>query len=257
MLKLLHKFGALGLLMALIASAFVVMPTLPAEAGTPISNIFTSVNFSCPGTIDYDGQWNSGDFEDAYVRIYDADTNIIIDDAEFYATTLGTNFFSGSFTLSSPLPSTVVIELYTAFIVDIAIAEKPAAPSLVDLLNGVSGGPPVPPDYELQDIRTIPIPACASVSSCPFAFPIYGTAMVLKQQVGFSEPNGEPARDADGDVILLLHDLDNDGVDTYLIVDIKAGADGETWLGLFIGGCNPVYASLDNVYPLSAIPLAE
>jgi hypothetical protein len=60
-------------------------------------------------------------------------------------------------------------------------------------------------------------------------FPKYGLALISTQQMSYSEPGGEPARDGSGNP--------------------------KIWLGLFIGGCNAVYVPLDQVAPLNWLPL--
>ena len=251
----------LGLaLIMILGSVFVYIPS--AEAGVAIQQGFTSVQLSCPDTVNYAGQWNSGDGEVAYVRIYESgNTSSVIDEAFYQPSDLGLNSFSGSFTLPTPLPSNVTIEVWEAFQGQVTKTfglAKLMPPQAFETVSGTpNNGPPLPSGYfgwNLLDSQSLS-PNCETVVGCTLQFPIYGTALVTNQQVGYASPNGEIARDQDNRVILLLHDLDNDGADTYLIVDIQEGAEGETWLGLFIGSCDPVYVQLQDVQPLNAIPL--
>lgn len=248
------------LLIAMIAvSSFAFINSSPVEAGTDAS-FFTSVNFACPNIISFEGQWDSGDFDGVYVRAWDMDTGDLLAEESFPALILGINNFSGSFALVEPLPTTVIVELWQGFEEQIPQGSIGLSqlfnPPVANLDAGPATGPPLPAgDWWLEDQTTIIIPNCVTNPGCQIAFPIYGTALVLDQQLGYSEPNGEPARDVLGNLIWVLHDVDQDGQDTYLIVDIQTGADGETWLGIFIGSCDPVYVPLNMVYPLNAIPV--
>ena len=255
-------------LIALVAmSSFAFLSDSPAEAGIGGNSFFNNVTFSCPNVINFAGQWEALDFDDAYVRAWDPATGDLLGEEMFTATILGINNFSSSFVLANPLPATALVELWQGF------AGQPVGPTsdaqikpfgLAELFNppsevqdaGSVPSPVLPPGQWFQvDGAFLAIPNCVNVPGCDSAFTIYGTALVLDQQLGYSEPNGEPARDMQGNLIWVLHDVDQDGADTYLIVDIQTGADGETWLGIFIGSCDPVYVPLNRVYPLNAIPV--
>ncbi len=252
------------LLVALVTiNSFAFFQQPSVEAGSYVQQ-FNSVSFTCPGVIDFAGQWYTSTSRSAYVRIYDPNTATLLDDIYFSpAGPSVLDYFSGSFNLAAPLPASVRIDLYA--VSPVAATTIPVKPfGLAEIYNppntiadGLSSAPPLPPGtgWTLLDTQLITIPECASIAGCDATFTIYGTALVLDQQLGYSEPNGEPARDLAGNLIWVLHDVDEDGQDTYLIVDIQTGIEGETWLGIFIGACNPVYVPLNKVYPLNAIPV--
>ncbi len=258
-------FVRMFLIVLVAISSFTFLQQESAEAGVRVDNsYFDSVVFECPNIINFSGQWMVYTDDDALVRVYDAETGTILDTQFFTNTTApGINYFSGSFNLSEPLPNSVIVDMWQgSFLVaevpavkTVGLAEvyNPPAPEALALLGPT---PPNPVGHViLEDSQLITIPECASIAGCDATFTIYGTALVLDQQLGYSEPNGEPARDLAGNLIWVLHDVDQDGQDTYLIVDIQKGAEGETWLGIFIGSCNPVYVPLNKVYPLNAIPV--
>jgi hypothetical protein len=131
--------------------------------------------------------------------------------------------------------------------------------SFYNYCNGVISGNPISgnPVIEINDCPPTPTatPPSPVVIGCDSSdFPKYGLALVTTQQMGYDAPNGEPARDTDGNTLWLLRDADGDGDDTYVISEIMRGTNGETWLGLYMGGCDLVYVPLSEVLPLQWIP---
>lgn len=82
--------------------------------------------------------------------------------------------------------------------------------------------------------------------NCPVTYVILGSVLVYTPQPGFDYAGGEQARDSNKNPIVLPIDADHGGVDEYLIIQKDTYA-GEEWYGLFIGGCNPVWAPSSKV----------
>ncbi|PJF21108.1 MAG: hypothetical protein CUN56_12770 [Phototrophicales bacterium] len=84
------------------------------------------------------------------------------------------------------------------------------------------------------------------VSICERDTTIYGMARIDEQLVGYGQPGRDEIRQADNSLLPMLHDVDGNGYDTYLIIDIQT-YENETWYGLFLGGCEPVYVPAEKV----------
>jgi hypothetical protein len=89
--------------------------------------------------------------------------------------------------------------------------------------------------------------------NCANPLPILSAANVSGSHVGRGAPAKDQAKDSEGNPIVLPIDADGSGVDEYLIVD-KAVVAGKTWVALYIGGCQPVWLSLDEVTLTRVLP---
>ncbi|GAB4328365.1 MAG: hypothetical protein Kow00117_14840 [Phototrophicales bacterium] len=84
---------------------------------------------------------------------------------------------------------------------------------------------------------------------CGQVFRIYGMVRIDEQMMGYGQPGRDVIRQADNSLLPILHDVDGDGYDTYLIID-EQNYDNQVWYGLFLGGCQPVYVPAEKVIRL-------
>lgn len=70
-----------------------------------------------------------------------------------------------------------------------------------------------------------------------------------EQVVAYGSPGGEPAKLANGQVIVLPHDFNNDGFDTYVVTD-TATVDGVTWYSIFLGNESFTWVNGSQVTPI-------
>ncbi|HEX3050704.1 MAG TPA: hypothetical protein VHP83_08620 [Aggregatilineaceae bacterium] len=84
------------------------------------------------------------------------------------------------------------------------------------------------------------------VPGCDQAFTILSSALITTHQPGFWKPGGDEIVLADKTKLDLLHDVDQNGQDEYLVV-ARGLVGEERWVGLFIGACQPVYVPLAKV----------
>jgi hypothetical protein len=104
--------------------------------------------------------------------------------------------------------------------------------SMTQVVTGGAPGTPVPTLF----------------GGCPVAYPIYSSVIMTtaQSQFGYDAPGGLPVRRTDGSTITLPNDFARKGWDEYLIIAVKVFK-GQTWYGLFIGSCQPVYVPADKV----------
>jgi len=95
------------------------------------------------------------------------------------------------------------------------------------------------PDAD-DDEETVHVPGCEQ------AFTILSSALITTHQPGFWKPGGDEIVLANKTQLDLLHDVDQNGQDEYLVV-ARGLVGEERWVGLFIGACQPVYVPLANV----------
>ncbi|MBZ0315038.1 MAG: hypothetical protein K8L91_01375 [Anaerolineae bacterium] len=74
----------------------------------------------------------------------------------------------------------------------------------------------------------------------PIVLPDYVPAVVMElaavtPQIVYDGPAGQPIYRLDGSLLMLPHDADASGADTYLILDAEMVA-GEVWVGVYLGG---------------------
>ena len=103
--------------------------------------------------------------------------------------------------------------------------------------------------YGIVEIRYDYTGTSSETTICGQTFRIYGMAKIDMQQPGFGQPGRDEIRLPDFSLMPVLHDVDGNGYDTYLIIDIQTYED-EEWYGLFLGGCLPVYVPADKAEKL-------
>lgn len=74
----------------------------------------------------------------------------------------------------------------------------------------------------------------------PIVLPDYVPAVVMQlsgvtPQIVYDAPAGQPIYQPDGSLLMLPHDADASGADTYLILDAEM-VEGEAWVGVYLGG---------------------
>jgi hypothetical protein len=97
-----------------------------------------------------------------------------------------------------------------------------------------------------------PQPGTTQLPGCDQYFTIYSSALVTTHQPGFWKPGGEAIVLSNGTALDVLHDVDLNGQDEFLVID-KVTFHDEHWVGLFIGACHPVYVLAENVTLLRPI----
>jgi len=85
-----------------------------------------------------------------------------------------------------------------------------------------------------------------NLPGCDQMYPNLSSALVTNHMPGFWQAGGSEAVKTSAGVLDLLHDVDGNGQDEYVVIT-KATVAGERWGGLFIGACQPVYVPLANV----------
>lgn len=101
--------------------------------------------------------------------------------------------------------------------------------------------PPPPPAEEPVEQPTIGV--------CARQWPVLSSIIMSVNfpQVAEWGPAKGMVTLASGEPLVLPHDYNNDGADEYLVLDAQTTSDDTLWLGVFVGGCDPVYIRAENV----------
>ncbi|TVR23944.1 MAG: hypothetical protein EA396_02310 [Anaerolineaceae bacterium] len=84
---------------------------------------------------------------------------------------------------------------------------------------------------------TIEVLDCGFPPACARGYPVLGQIMVTGDLEGYGQPGQDRISGLN-----VFNDANNDGFDTFDILDIVNDEDGNpAWYGIFLGGCDPVY----------------